>query len=135
MKNEVILKEYFNTKLHYQELLRKADDRRYAEVSIEKEKALKIKDEADKVALGLARDIQKYKDEKANELREQINRERNLYVSNDKLESTVKPLLDYMNAQAGKSAGYSSVWTYLTGGIALILALMWIFILLSGHLK
>src|SRR5687767_6417131 len=39
-------------------------DRRYAEVATEREKALKIKETADLAALGLAREIQTYKDEK-----------------------------------------------------------------------
>jgi type II secretory pathway component GspD/PulD (secretin) len=60
-------------------------DRRYFEVNVEREKALKIKETADLAALGLAREIQTYKDEKANELREQINSERNLYVTKDQL--------------------------------------------------
>jgi hypothetical protein len=44
-------------------------DRRYAEVNVEREKALKIKETADSEALKLARDIQTYKDEKSNQLR------------------------------------------------------------------
>lgn len=64
-------------------------DRRYFEVNVEREKALKIKETADLAALGLAREIQTYKDEKANELREQINSERNLYVTKDELVSAL----------------------------------------------
>ena len=74
----------------YLEKITELNDKRYAEVNIEKEKALKIKDEgdrearrikdeADRTALGLAREIQIYKDEKANELREQISNERGSY--------------------------------------------------------
>lgn len=79
------------------EALRRSDerlenerDRRYSEVNIEREKALKIKEEADKVALDLARQIQTYKDEQANELREQINGERGLYASKEDLVSSVR---------------------------------------------
>jgi len=60
-------------------------DRRYTEVNIEREKALKIKETADLAALQLAREIQTYKDEKANQLREQINSERNLYPTKSQL--------------------------------------------------
>lgn len=67
------------------EALRAADDRRYSEVNVEREKALKIKQEADKLALDLAREIQTYKDEQANQLREQINSERNLYPTKSQL--------------------------------------------------
>lgn len=60
-------------------------DRRYTEVAQEREKALKIKDEADKNALLLARQIQDYKDEKANELRSQIEREQGDRATKDDL--------------------------------------------------
>lgn len=130
----VTLKEHFETHISYLGILSAANDRRYTEINIEKEKALKIKeegdrearrikDEADKTALGLAREIQKYKDEKANELREQINRERNLYVTNDKLESTIKPLVDYVSSQQGRSMGLSQGWAILVGAIGLALAI------------
>lgn len=83
-------------------------DRRYSEVKLAEEKALKVKETADLAALGLARDIQLYKDEKANELREQINRERGLYATkadlnaaSDKLEAIIKPLLAYMAGEQG----------------------------------
>ncbi len=83
-------------------------DRRYAEVDIEKEKALKIKETADLAALGLAREIQTYKDEKANELRTQIEHERGDYATKtdltaavSKLEVTIKPVSDYVTSQQG----------------------------------
>jgi hypothetical protein len=67
-------------------------DRRYAEVKAAEEKALKVKEKADEVALGLQRDYQTYKDLKANELREQIASERGLYVTRDEL----KPVIDFV---------------------------------------
>ncbi len=76
-------------------------DRRYSEVNSEREKALKIKETADLAALELAREIQTYKDEKANELREQINSERGLYVTNKDFE----PIKNYMASQTGRSGG------------------------------
>jgi hypothetical protein len=101
------------------EALRAADkelaaerDRRYAEVDIEREKALKIKETADHAALELARQIQTYKDEKANELREQIGSERHLYVTTSELgsqkkeiEAQIQPISDYVAAQQGRSGG------------------------------
>ncbi len=60
-------------------------DRRYLEVAREQARALQIKETADLTALDLARQIQTYKDEKANELREQINSERNLYPTKSQL--------------------------------------------------
>jgi hypothetical protein len=90
------------------ESLRAADDRRYAEVNVEKEKALKIKETADLAALQLAREIQTYKDEKANELREQINSERSMYVTREDMASVVReikamigPLTEFVTAQRG----------------------------------
>jgi hypothetical protein len=105
--------------LDYLEMLRASDqalqeerDRRYAEVNVEKEKALKIKETADLAALQLAREIQTYKDEKANELREQINRERGLYATRDDMAAiqreytlALKPLTEFVSQAQGKGAG------------------------------
>lgn len=83
-------------------------DRRYTEVAVERAKALRIKEEADNVALELARSIQTYKDEKANELRSQIESERGGYATKGDLESAtekilavVKPALDYVTSRQG----------------------------------
>jgi hypothetical protein len=64
--------------------------------------------EADKVALDLARQIQTYKDEKANELREQISSERGQYATKedignviDKLETVVKPIQAWQSRATG----------------------------------
>jgi hypothetical protein len=107
------------------QLLREADaqfqaerDRRYSEVAVEREKALAIKEKSDVTALDLARQIQTYKDEKANELREQINSERGLYATKDdlvnsieRIEATIKPLNDYVTLQQGREGGYTSADT------------------------
>jgi hypothetical protein len=65
-------------------------DQRYAEVKAAEEKALKVKETADLKALDLASQIQTYKDEKANELREQISQERSLYVTRDQLDGNIR---------------------------------------------
>jgi hypothetical protein len=85
-------------------------DRRYSEVNIEREKALKIKEEADKAALGLAREIQSYKDEKANQLREQIQSERGSLASKDDLAGAIReiqtamaPLTAYVSGMGGEA--------------------------------
>ncbi len=88
------------------EALRAADDRRYAEVNIEREKALKIKETADLAALQLAREIQSYKDEKANQLREQINSERGLYATNKDLD----PVKAYISGQTGRGVGMNALF-------------------------
>jgi preprotein translocase subunit SecF len=108
------------------EALRAADmrfeeerDRRYSEVNIEREKALKIKETADLAALQLAREIQTYKDEKANELREQINSERGLYATN----KDIDPIKSYVSSQTGRGLGMNAlfgvVMTLLMAGIAI----------------
>jgi Flp pilus assembly protein TadB len=102
-------------------------DRRYTEVNIEREKALKIKETADLAALQLAREIQTYKDEKANELREQISSERGHYASKDdlsnvadKLEATMKPVLEYMAGRQGREGGLSAYIGYAVAAVAVI---------------
>src|SRR6187399_2548243 len=92
-------------------------DRRLTEVATEREKALKIKETADLAALGLAREIQTYKDEKANQLREQINSERGHYAtkadlsaSMEKIEATIGPVLTYVSRAQGQGAGISLSW-------------------------
>lgn len=120
----VSLRDYFEDRLDHLASLRAADrelraedlrfqeerDRRYSEVTAEREKALKIKEVADLAALELAREIQAYKDEKANELREQINSERGLYVTKsdltaavEKMEAQIAPLLDWITTERGRS--------------------------------
>jgi preprotein translocase subunit SecF len=103
------------------EALRAADmrfeeerDRRYSEVNIEREKALKIKETADLAALQLAREIQTYKDEKANELREQINSERGLYATN----KDIDPIKSYVSSQTGRGLGMSALF-----GVAMTLVM------------
>lgn len=129
---------------HY-EALRQSDrefaaerDRRYTEVNIEREKALKIKETADLAALSLAREIQTYKDEKANELREQINHERNLYASKDdllnvveKLEATIKPAMEFIAREAGRANGFATqrAITASVGTVILVLLAVLAFVL------
>jgi hypothetical protein len=105
-------------------------DRRYAEVNIEKEKALKIKETADLAALQLAREIQTYKDEKANELREQISNERGLYATKDDLanmnrewQATLKPISDYVSGQRGVQEGIGISGSVLVSLVVAIAAI------------
>lgn len=129
------LQEVARIREEFNRMLAAERDRRYAEVNIEREKALRIKEEADKVALQLAREIQVYKDEKANELRSQIERERGSYATKDdlaaaseKLEAIIKPITNYMLGQQGRSTGISSTTAALASalGVALILVNLYI---------
>jgi hypothetical protein len=115
----------------HNEAIRKSDekfqnerDRRYTEVGVEREKALKIKETADLAALGLAREIQTYKDEKANQLREQINSERGLYATKgdltaaiEKIGETLRPIVGYVATQQGRSGGLASSWGIIIAAI------------------
>lgn len=85
-------KEYVDALRAADERFYKERDRRYSEVSVEKEKALKIKETADLAALGLSRDSQTYKDEKANELREQISSERGIYATKEQMDTAIAGL-------------------------------------------
>jgi hypothetical protein len=116
--------------ISHNEALLQERDRRYSEVTVEREKAIKIKEFGDKEALNLARDIQVYKDEKANELRSQIEKERGTYathsdlqVLSDRFEVTLKPILNYVSAQVGgPHAITTSMVVSWIGTIILILA-------------
>jgi len=116
----VTLKALVDERQEAARILAEERDRRYAEVNVEKEKALKIKETADLAALQLARADQTYKDEQANKLREQINSERNIYVTQDQLAaavremtSLVQPVAEYVSGQRGgrenKAALYAGV--------------------------
>ena len=83
-------------------------DRRYAEVNVEKEKALKIKETADLAALELARESQAYKEDKTDKAREQSLRETGQYVTHGDLEilesklvKIIEPLVDFVSSQRG----------------------------------
>jgi vacuolar-type H+-ATPase subunit H len=137
--DSVTLREHLEMRIHYESMLQQANDRRYAEVNIEREKALKIKEEADKAALGLAREIQTYKDEKANELREQISSERGLYTTKpeliasiEKVEALIAPLTAYVNSQRGRGAGLGAGWSYVVSGVGLLSTIILLFFLLAG---
>ena len=90
------------------------NDRRYGEVNVEKEKALKIKETADLTALELARESQVYKDERNDAMREQSLKDNGIYATRDDLadvvtrfDKTIKPVLDYVSSQQGVTQGSS----------------------------
>jgi hypothetical protein len=104
----VSLREHLEKVAELERMFQEERDRRYSEVNIEREKALKIKETADLAALQLAREIQTYKDEKANELREQISSERGAYATKEdianlgeKVETLVKPLQNWQSRATG----------------------------------
>lgn len=114
-----------------EEKLQTERDRRYAEVKAAEEKALLVKQRADDQALSLAREIQTYKDEKANELREQIGRERGMYATKadiaaitEKFEALNKPVVEFMAQAMGRGSGMSSTWSMIALGVSLLIGLL-----------
>jgi hypothetical protein len=111
-------------------------DRRYTEVSIEREKALQIKTEADHAALLLAKTQQDYRDEKANELRSQIESERGGYatkhdleVATEKVLAVIKPALDFVTSEQGRDRDRQR----LTGNTTTYLLVIAAFAAVAGH--
>lgn len=119
MSAAVPLKEHLDVVQDLRDRLEAERDRRYAEVNVEREKALKIKEEADRRALELAREIQAFRDEKANGLLDLVKSERGSYATNKDIE----PLKSYIAGQTGRGLGMSSfagwIMSLLMAGIAL----------------
>jgi hypothetical protein len=106
-------------------------DRRYAEVDVEREKALKIKETADETARVLVAENQAYRDEKANELRSQIERERGMYVQRSdlegamgKTEATLAPLVAFAASQQGRREGVGTITAIVYGVLVILIALI-----------
>ena len=117
-------------------------DRRYSEVNIEREKALKIKEEADREALRLAREIQVYKDEKANNLRDQIGSERGSLATKEELQAVrgtmaamVAPLNEFMQMQRGASASLARMVMFIgsLASLATVISLGMAIVVLFRH--
>jgi hypothetical protein len=105
--------EEFVTQRQLDELRQHLRDLRVAD-----QRALSIKETADLAALSLAREHQQWRDAQANELRSQINQERGTYVS----QAEFKPVLAYISAQQGRSAGMSALQVTLSGLAGLAIA-------------
>jgi hypothetical protein len=125
--DEFVTHREFDQALDHLRELRAADQR-----------ALSIKETADLAALGLARDHQLYRDEKANELREQINTERGHYAGRGeldaavaKIEAELKPVLAYMASQQGRSAGITALQATLMGLAGLAIAVLTVALVLA----
>lgn len=106
-------------------------DRRYAEVKSAEEKALAVKQRADDQALLLAREIQTYKDEKANELREQIGSERGTYATKTDLQALAekydvmhKPVVEFMATVQGRGVGLERGWAMVVGVALFVVSLI-----------
>lgn len=114
-------------------------DRRYTEVNVEKEKALKIKETADLTALELARESQVYKDERNDAMREQSLKNNGIYATRDDLaevvrgmEKALKPLVDYVSGQQGVAQGSSMTTGRLFAIIAAVGTLVGIIVVVAN---
>lgn len=103
-------------------------DRRLVEIQRERDKAevLRAANQA-------------YRDEKANELREQINSERGMYVTGVQLDeivktinATLKPVTDYVSSQQGSRQGQLDTRQIIAWVVALILGGWAIFQAING---
>ena len=122
----------------HSDALRSADDRRYAEVNVEKEKALLIKTTADDEAMRLARESQVYKDQQSDASREKNLAASGIYATNadlaaivsntnasitavvDKIEKSLKPVFEFVSAQQGIDRGTTETKGSMYATIALI---------------
>ncbi len=104
-------------------------DRRYTEVKAADAMALKIKEQADRDAAGLERENRAYKDEKANNLREQIGGERGLYALKtdvqqliERFDLSLKPINDYISGTRGKVSITGPLWGLAGAVLVAVLA-------------
>ena len=135
----VPLREHLDAIRALERRIEEERDRRYSEVAAEREKALRIKEKADEQALDLARDIQTYKDEKANELREQINQERGAYVTQqqhqallDRLDTALNPIQEFIAAERGHDKGVSATTGLFLALPSLVATIIGIALLIRG---
>jgi Zn-dependent M32 family carboxypeptidase len=132
------LKEYSDAQRRAEERFADERDRRYTEVNIEKEKALKIKETADLAALSLARESQTYKEQQNDALRDKNLQDSGVYAKtsdvaemfND-LAKKLDPFLSYVTAQQGSSSQGEKIWgkgtTLMAGfvGLAGLIYAIW----------
>lgn len=109
-------------------------DRRYTEVNIEKEKALKIKETADLAALQLARESQSLKEQQNDALRDKTLAESGIYATNasvakafDDLRVSLQPLVDFVSAAKGASTSKGGLYAFAAAVVAAVGMFAWIF--------
>jgi hypothetical protein len=115
---------------HIETLMEERDRRYEAEARLRAE-ALRVAEDGEARALVLARDIQTYKDEKANELRSQIEREQGDRVSKDDLRAfgvairaEMKPALDWVATRRGRDAGGEIIFTRVVAALSVMAAIV-----------
>ena len=125
----------------HNEAMRAADDRRYAEVNVEKEKALLIKTTADDEAMRLARESQVYKDQQTDVMREKNLAASGVYATNtdlttavNKIEKALKPVFEFISSQQGINKGSTTTKGELYALIAAGTAIVGVIYLIASRL-
>jgi hypothetical protein len=132
----------------YNEALRAGDakfqderDKRYADVATEREKALKIKETADLAALELARESQKYKEERNDAMREQTITDKGRYATHadvamvvERMEKALRPLVEFVNGQQGATASGQITTSKMFSMIAATGTIVGILVFLANYL-
>lgn len=136
------LKEYYDAQERARTRFEDERDRRYTEVNIEKEKALKIKETADLAALSLARESQTYKEQQNDALRDKNLAQSGIYATNqdvaklfDDFNTKLQPVFEFVVAQQGQTNGTSSLFTrsgIIFASLAAIGAVMYYIAKLGG---
>jgi len=137
----------------HNEAMRSADDRRYAEVNVEKEKALLIKTTADDEAMRLARESQVYKDQQSDAMREKNLAASGIYATNadlsavtstlnanllavsDKIEKSLKPVFEFVSSQQGVNRGSTDSTSKMYTNIAIICSIIGVIFLVASKMK
>lgn len=117
-------------------------DRRYAEVGIEREKALRIKETADLAALSLARESQVYKDQQADVMREKNLAASGIYATNadlagvvEKIEKSLKPVFEFVSSQQGISQSSDITFGKILGIIGATGTIIGILVFLANKIS
>ena len=120
---DVSLREYFAQHADWQWRFMEERDRRYAEVQRERDKAEVLRAET-----------QAYKDEKANELRDQLSQERLGYASKGDLaaalgtiNATLKPIIEFVASQQGVRQGGLDQRNLLGWAVAIVATIIGIY--------
>lgn len=111
------LKAHMDTVTDMEQRFDDERDRRYTEVNIEKEKALKIKETADLAALSLARESQTYKEQQNDALRDKNLAQSGIYATTadvahafDELKVQLKPVFDFVIGWQGQVQNGDKIW-------------------------
>lgn len=149
MTDDFVSKDMFGDYVKHNESMRIMEeklqierDRRYSEVAVEREKALRIKETADLAALELARESQTYKDERNDSIREQNIKETGIYATRDditmvleKMDKALKPLVDFVSSQQGVSQGVTDNTNKFRLNTSTVISIITVAVLLIAYFK